>query len=438
MSLQRRLLLTLGLAFTLLWLVAAGLLFVDLRRQVTATLDQRLAASARMVAGLVANRPELADTGPDPARLTAPETDGVACQVRAAGGRVLLRTGSAAGRALGTPTPGYQTRTINDQHWRLYTLRHEDLFITTADRMSVRRELEQRMLLVMVAPFALALVGGLMALWLGIRRGLRPLHRLREALARRRPESLDPVHIEQAPAELAPVIDTLNELLEQVAEVLAHERRFTSNAAHELRTPLTGIKTHLQLARRQQGPEREQAIQYAEAGAQRLAHLVDQLLTLARVESDAAEEPPAALVDTAVREALADLPDTRRLHVTGLASELTVAAPAALVSTALRNLLTNALRHTPEASAVDLIIEAEPERIQLRVEDRGSGGTQVAEGHLTRRFERQGEHAGAGLGLAIVEAIARHYDGGLRFARSAGGGLVAILELPRAPDQRAS
>ncbi len=432
MSLQRRLLLTLGLAFTLLWLVAAGLLFVDLRRQVNATLDERLAASARMVAGLVADRPKLAESGPEPARLTAPETDGVACQVRADGGRVLLRTGSATGKALGEARPGYQTRTINDQRWRLYTLQHQELLITTADHMSVRRELERRMVLVMVAPFALALVGGLIALWLGIRRGLRPLHRLREALARRRPDSLEPVRLEHVPAELAPVIDTLNELLEQVAEVLEHERRFTSNAAHELRTPLTGIKTHLQLARRKQGPERDQALEHAETGAQRLAHLVDQLLTLARVESDSSEEPPVAHLDQAVRDALEDLPDTRRLRVTGLTPDLAVAAPVALVGTALRNLLTNALRHTPDPTPVELVIEADADRIRLRVEDQGAGGALVAQGNLTRRFERQGEHAGAGLGLAIVEAIARHYDGRVRFASSASGGLVAILELPRA------
>ena len=431
MSLQRRLLLSLGLSLTLLWLVAAGLLFVDLRRQVTETLDQRLAASARMVAGLVANRPELAEPGPEPARIQAPDTAGVACQVRAAGGRVLLRSESATGRALASDQPGYSTRTIDGHRWRLYTRRHQDLVITTADRMTVRNELQRRMLLVLAAPFALALVGGLFALWLGIRRGLQPLQRLRAALARRRPDSLDPVRVEPLPTELTPMVDTLNDLFGRVAETLARERRFTSNAAHELRTPLTGIKAHLQLARRQQGDDRERAIEHAEAGAQRLEHLVDQLLTLARVEGDALTGEPEAQLDTAVRDTLADLPDTERLTVSGLRSGLAVAAPAALVSTALRNLLSNALRHSPESGRVQVNIATDADRIRVRIEDEGNGGSLATDGRLTRRFERHGPGAGSGLGLAIVDAIARRYGGALELTAARSGGLVATLILPR-------
>ena len=121
MSLRWRLLLTLGLSFAALWVLVAVWLYSDLRDQVRDTLDQRLAASARMVAGLVAQLPESAwqNTG-KPVR-SVPSSAGVACQINAPSGRVLMRTHGEFDDGLDSPRPGFTDRDIDGERWRLFT-----------------------------------------------------------------------------------------------------------------------------------------------------------------------------------------------------------------------------------------------------------------------------------------------------------------------------
>lgn len=432
MSLQRRLVLSLGLAFLVIWTLAAGLLFMDLRDQIRQTLDQRLAASARMVAGLVANRPELGQPLAAPKRIQAPEKAGVACEVRSRSGQVLLRTDSAAGADIAGGGAGYQTRTINGEPWRLYTMVENDLMITTADQMSQRSELERGIILVVVAPFALALAGGLGAVAFGVSRGLRPLNRLRTALSRRQPDALDPVRLPETPAELASVIDTLNALLARIREAIDREKRFTNNAAHELRTPLAGIRTHLQVALGSQGQTRQAAIEQAETSVDRLSGMVDNLLMLARVESGANDEPARAALDQAVRDALSDLPDIERVRVDGLSPDVFLAVPASLLAVGLRNLLDNALRHTGADGHVHLTIDVVTQGVDLCICDEGDGAALLADGRLGQRFWRGAGSGGSGLGLAIVQAIVDQYEGELRFAEASAGGLAVHLIFPRA------
>ena len=149
MSLQRRLLLLLGSSFVLLWLSAAGLLYVDLDRQVSETLDHRLAASATMVAGLIARKPELLTAPADDPLLVEPESEGVACQIRSAGGQVLLQTSGAKNLLTKKASTGFDTRTIGETQWRLFTLNHEGVLITTADRMTERSSLQNGIIIVL-------------------------------------------------------------------------------------------------------------------------------------------------------------------------------------------------------------------------------------------------------------------------------------------------
>ncbi|QIB64101.1 sensor histidine kinase N-terminal domain-containing protein [Kineobactrum salinum] len=159
MSLQRRLLWSLGSAFLVLWLSVAALMYFHLDRQVSRTLDQRLAASATMVAGLIARQPEMLMSSRSSPLLVSPEAEGVACQIRDASGEVLLQTSGVEDQLLSDASPGFSAREIGGQQWRLYTLEQSGTFITTADRMSERVMLANGIILVMVVPFALALLG---------------------------------------------------------------------------------------------------------------------------------------------------------------------------------------------------------------------------------------------------------------------------------------
>lgn len=441
MSLRRRLLLSLGLSFCLLWAIAAAWLYSDLRQQMRTTLDQRLAASARMVAGLVAQLPADAWRQAGEPILSIPQSAGVACQINSPTGQVLMRTHGEFDGQLDMPAPGFSDRLIDGQPWRLFTYVQNGLHITTADRLAERVTLQRNVIVVAVVPFVVALLGSLVVLWLGLRRGLRPLERLRRELSRRAPDTLTPIQVEHAPSELRPAIDTLNRLLVRTGEALTREQRFTSDAAHELRTPLTAIKTHVQLASRLEPARAGQALADAEAGIARLQRTLEQLLLLARVEADetAFDRVPVAC-STVVDAALADLADAARIDTDdGPAGSLTIAAPQGLATAALRNLLENALRHSPATDSIELAIDATPEQVVFSVRDRGDWPAERDTADLTRRFWRgacgRGADGGSGLGLTIVAAIATRMGGELVFEPRANGGLVALLSLPRVSDR---
>lgn len=441
MSLRRRLLFSLGLSFCVLWVLAAAWLYSDLRNQMRQTLDQRLAASARMVAGLVAQLPDGAWTQVGEPMLSMPQSTGVACQISSPQGKVLMRTHGDFLGQLDTPAAGFTNRVIDGQRWRLFTCVQNGLHITTADRLAERVMLQGNVMVVAAVPFVVALLGSLVVLWLGIRRGLWPLERLRGELSRRDPDTLTPIRIADAPAELVPMIDTLNRLLARTGDALVREQRFTSNAAQELRTPLTAIKTHVQLATRLPADAAGDALASAEAGIARLQRTLEQLLLLARVEADRSRYEAAPAVCTAiVNTTLEDLADRQRVIVDNAAPDVAVLVSRELAAAALRNLLENALRHTSEAASVALDIRATPVQLVFTVRDRGDWPPGQSTHNLTQRFWRKGDDPrgrqpgakGSGLGLAITAAIAERFEGVLDFEARDTGGLIARLSLPRA------
>lgn len=436
MSLRRRLLITLGLSFVVLWAAAAAWLYTDLQRQMITTLDQRLAASARMVAGLVAQMPDGVWEKSGAPILSVPQSRGVACQISTGRGHVLMRTHGDFSGQLDTLPPGFSERMIDGHRWRLFTLVQSGLHITTADRIVERRALLHKVVLIAAVPFIVALIGSLLVLWLGLVRGLRPLDRLRHELSQRAPDALTPIELHSAPAELVPAVETLNRLLARVNDALQREQRFTSDAAHELRTPLTAIKTHVQLASRVDGERARAALASAEAGVARLQHTLEQLLLLARVEADGMEANAQTKVAGIVAAARDDLLARSRVAVAAPLPNVAVSVPQALAVAALRNLLDNALRHSPAEAEVVLEVTLDGNDVKLTVSDRGDWPPDGDTAALTRRFWRTSggrRHAdGSGLGLTVVDAITSRFSGRLDFKPREGGGLIAMLVLPRA------
>ncbi|SDL30173.1 Signal transduction histidine kinase [Modicisalibacter muralis] len=436
MSLRVRLLLTLGLTLTLLWGLAAAWLMRDLHQQVEHTLDQRLAQSARMVAGLVSQLPAEVWQQAENRQLSIPPIAGLACQVHSPSGKVVARTHADMPEVLEAREPGYSYREDEGVQWRVYTYQRGDLTITTADRVDERDILLRDVLRVAVVPFLVALLGSLAALWLGILRGLRPLSRLRESLAMRDPEAIAPVATNDLPAELRPLVDTLNNLLARIRQAMAREQRFTSDAAHELRTPLTAIKTHLQVARRQQGEAAQHAQAQAEKGVARLQGTLEQLLMLARLEGGFDTQWPAGCQSGAVVEDALDTLDAeaqRAFVIDRGVREISLAVPHELAVTALRNLLENARRFSPAPGSVGLALQQDAAGLAFVIRDQGPGVDELALTKLTGRFWQQGNGHGSGLGLAIVAAIAERFAGHLRFEHNRPQGLVARLWFPLGP-----
>lgn len=438
MSLQRRLLWSLGSAFLMLWLSVAMLMYLHLDKQVSQTLDQRLAASATMVAGLITRQPEMLLSSQSNPLLMSPEAEGVACQIQAASGEVLLQTKGIQGQLLQDARPGFSTRDTGDQQWRLYTLEQNGTFITTADRMSERESLTNSIILVMVVPFTLALIGGLAVLWWGVRKGLSPLQALHDQLRRRTPENLDPVQVEGSPAELTPVVETLNSLFGRVASTMAWEQRFANSAAHEFRTPLAGIKTHLQVAGRVSGERQQQALANAEKGVARLQTVTEQLLLLSRMERRGVASCEDCAVADVIDGVLEDLPGQDRVRLENRCSDGRIAMPQALAIVALRNLVENALKHS--TSACELVLDCPADErgtstptVQMLVHDTGIDECARDKSGIGRsRLESHG------LGLAIVDMVVSQYGGSLFSSYNQGGGMDWLLRLPLASETAAT
>ena len=191
-SLRMRLLVTIGVSLTVLWSAVASWMYLDVRQELQTALDDKLAAAALMVAGLVSRLPPLSGpaAGSADAALEVAAEDGLACEVSSLSGGAIAQT---LGRTVGSPrlagAPiGYSTATFGGERWRTYVLQDGDVRVATADRMALRADLLRDIALTAAIPFAAALVGSLVILWLAIGRGLQPIEDVRNLLAARRPE----------------------------------------------------------------------------------------------------------------------------------------------------------------------------------------------------------------------------------------------------------
>lgn len=445
-SLRTRLLVIIGASLVVLWTAVAAWMMVELRSELRTALDDRLAASARMVAGLALQFPTPSPTEGASARplLDVVARDGLACEVSLVRGEVSVQkvARTAASPTLDDASPGYSTGMYGGKLWRIYVLHQGGLRIATADRIDARDSLLKDIVLTAAVPFAVALVGTLVALRLGIGGGLAPLERMRCALAQRRPDDDAPLPEAPVPRELRPLVGTIAHLLERVRGTIARERRFTDDAAHELRTPLTAVKTHLQvlklaLGRSDGAPDVADALSHADQGVLRMQRTLEQLLLLARLEAgDELDSTICSDPGDAARQAIAEVEASWRMpgKIVSRVAALPgcVRVPETLLVSALRNLLDNAVRASPTDASVELRIDRTGDStMRFEVLDQGPGMNAAECALATRRFWRRTKTVeGSGLGLAIVQAIAQRHGGTLRLQPRAEGGLHAELSLP--------
>jgi signal transduction histidine kinase len=440
------LLLVIGISLTVLWSAVATWMLMDARHSLREALDSRLAASARMVAGLVAQFPnlqELAQSAERPLDIIA--RDGVACEISVVRSEVEIQ---AVSRTAGSPDMsqvalGFGTHVHGGKRWRTFVLREGHIQIAAADSIEIREALVREIMLSAGLPFVVALFGSLLLLWVGIGHGLAPLERIRDMLSRRRPGDDSPLPKVNVPVELQPLLRTLEELLERQQAAIMRERRFTDSAAHELRTPLTGIKTHIQVAHlaAQRPGERntlDTALSQADQGVQQLQNILQRLLELARLDGQSARME-SSQADEAVYAALhalkaiyGDTIDQITLDIRSKPGPVQI--EKSLLTVAVQNLIDNALRYTKAQQPISLRIEAgEPGYLRLRVLDHGPGLSDSERDLAMNRFWRGSQQqAGYGLGLSIVNAIATQHGGTLELLNRKSGGLEARLTVPLA------
>jgi two-component system, OmpR family, sensor histidine kinase TctE len=300
--------------------------------------------------------------------------------------------------------------------------------ILAAETMGKRRRIVWEVLMGMLVPEIIVAMALVALVWHGIKRGLLPLADLRRELLSRDVNELAAMPKEGYPEELQPVLTALNQLLERLRLTLSAQQRFIADAAHQLRTPLAGLQTLAAVAAKQPNLAQCQAsINRLQVATQRVVHLTNQLLTLARADpgsKDAREFKPvdlaeliAANIDAWVPRAIAKDIDLgfslNPAHVIGT---------ALLLRELVTNLIENALCYTPAGGHVTVRTDTEGPHAILTVEDDGPGIPAEERDRVLERFYRIAGTPGdgCGLGLAIVKEIA-----------DAHGGNVTITEGPQ-------
>jgi two-component system, OmpR family, sensor kinase len=435
-SIRRALLVSLLAGLAAIGLLASAATYVAARHEIGELLDlqlKQLANSTRIDELLRGHQPSF-----DPR--AAPSAEGVTELVTQIWDRDgVLVYWSRPGTGLPVPvTPGYATVHVDNRDWRVYTLVQGTHALQVAQAEDEREAIATKTALRTLLPFVVLIpVFGLM-IWFAVGRGLRPLFAMSQAVAKRQPDALAPLSERSLPQELQPLAGSLNALLARLDSALGAQRRFTADAAHELRTPLAALKLQLDVARRASDqPARTAAYDDLDAGVERAAHLVDQLLTLARIE-------PEALATRAVDCDLAEIAKetivargalAAKRHIDlGLARETPVRVrgdPASL-AILLSNLLDNALRYTPEGGKIDVALDNDGGRAVLTVVDNGPGIPPEERARVFDRFFRGDDREpGSGLGLSIVKRIADAHHAAIELdAPERGNGLVVTVRFP--------
>lgn len=297
--------------------------------------------------------------------------------------------------------------------YRVFSLQTRSQVIQVAQNMAARRDMARSLALRTLAPLAFMAPLLVLAVWWGVSRSLAPVERVRRQLAQRQADDLSPVNDAQLPDEVQPLVAELNLLFERVQRAFDAQQHFVADAAHELRSPLAALRLQLQgLQRAGDGAARAAAIDRLSAGIDRATRLVEQLLTLARQESDTSATEPVDLRAVA-QLALADVApaaQARNMDVGLLESQAaTVPGNAEALRMLARNLLDNAIKYTPPGGQVDLQVHAANGCTVLTVEDSGPGIAPEHRERVMQRFVRETPDGapGSGLGLAIVQAIAQ-------------------------------
>ena len=288
------------------------------------------------------------------------------------------------------------------------------LVVQVAETLRKRQDLASRIISGVLLPQFAIIPLAVILVYLGLTRGIAPLHRLRERIHRRRPTDLSPIAVLRVPDEVRPLVVAFNEMMGRLEENLQAQQRFIAQAAHQMRTPLTGLKTQTELALSETDPEQmRHALKLIAESTDRTVHMVNQLLLLARAEASHEKLHQVVSLDlSALARDVAEEWVVRALAKKidlGFESSgpLMIEGVPLLLRELLANLVDNAIKYTPPGGSVTLRVRATDSAV-VEVDDDGIGIPVEERGSIFDRFYRVlGTDAdGSGLGLPIAAEIA--------------------------------
>jgi len=338
--------------------------------------------------------------------------------------------------------------------------------VQVAETLGKRSRLATEIIKGVILPQFVILPLAVLLVWLALARGIAPLNELQQRIRKRDSSDLSPIDERQAPEEVAPLVRAINDLLTRLDQSMRSQKHFLADAAHQLKTPLAGLRTQAELAQRQidAGQHDPQALkktlQQIARSSQRAAHMVNQLLAMARAENQqqVAQRQPVNLARLATETVRDFVPralekridlgyegpeNTPRPHPVVAAAARHPQGPqvlghALLLRELVRNLVDNALQYTPGGGTVTVRVIDDPfgQVVVLQVEDSGPGIAATERELVFQPFYRSlgTEVDGSGLGLAIVREIAIQHGAEVTITdastRSPAPGTLITVRLP--------
>lgn len=414
-SLERRLIQRMLLSTAVVGLILGAVVQVQVHRQQGEMLDYQLEQVARAL--ILSDLQDTRETWDDDPALH------LDVQVWGSDGTLLYRSSDQIDVKRDTP-PGLSVVQSGQQRdavgLKVFTLSNNQRMVQVMHAKSLRDELRWNAVLQVLLPVMLVVFVSAFLMSATLRRGLTPIRELDDELNRRDAASLAPVYLPHAPSELASVVATLNRLLQQLDTSLQAHKRFIADAAHELRTPITALGLEVEnLMRAQDQPQMQATAARLKLGTQRTQHLLQQMLTLARVEGCTQPRAHVAVdLQKLVQESmmgLSALGSHRGIEFALEASgDTEVQGDPDDLRVLLDNLLGNALKFSPVDAVVEVGIQQQDHSVTLLVRDHGLGIAPELRERIVLPFVRVNTAAeGSGLGLAIAMEVVHHHAASL-------------------------
>lgn len=331
---------------------------------------------------------------------------------------------------------GYHEIIEQGIHWISFSLpQGNGLWVFTAQREDVRQEMSEHIALAQIRPILLMILPLSILIYLVVKLVLRPLNKLQQSVAAKQAEQLSEITLKQ-PVELQPIQQAINQLIERMRHYIVQEKRFVADAAHELRTPLSILQLHAQnLQRATEQHDIDEAASAIINGSKRMTHLVNQLLTLSRLERVQDLHRTTMPLMALVQDALSQLPLMLLEKVSWditIAPELQLSGDAVLLQAALRNVLENASKYSADNATVSISATLSPPAV-LKLAVSNQSVVMPDPQRMGNRFFRHQRHQhidGSGLGLSIVQRIIDLHGGEVHFLTPDNESVVVVLQLP--------
>ncbi|MDD4886237.1 MAG: sensor histidine kinase N-terminal domain-containing protein [Thiomonas sp.] len=328
------------------------------------------------------------------------------------------------------------------------------VLVQVAQNMEVRTRLARDIVQGVILPQFVVVPIFILLVWFGLGQGIAPLNELQARIRRRRADDLSPIDEQEAPEEIAPLVDSINSLFGRLQQSLQTQKRFVADAAHQIKTPLAGLRMQAELAQRETDPEDLRAsLRQIGRSVERTTRLVNQLLALTRAENQGgAARAVFETIDLrqsateAMQElAMLALDKGLELEFDSPQAPLPMRGNALLLQEMIKNLLHNAITYTPPGGSVTLRLRSIAADgpggravVQLQLDDSGPGIPDAERALVFEPFYRILDNGseGSGLGLAIVREIARQHDADITLSDlpqdAPGGGLRVQVQFARA------